>query len=267
MILEEPKKTIIIAQKMSMNRTSNYHFFDMTRGVVSTKLSKKAGNYLGKLRAKNTNRTAYTLLNHNQDKEEIAAVLFERPSLMDTWMDGNQPRKMKVLLPQLDGDSMPMASRVDDGTFVCESGQMSTPTPSGRTRSPSFGATLYSNFTSSNNNSNTNDAAASGGDKETGSSSMIRILEDVDDVKRPLPQQFRICHTKEPTFVNGNYRLNFHGRVTVPSVKNFQIVSEFDVDDVVCQFGKVDNDVFHLDYKAPLNAFQAFALALCQFNL
>jgi hypothetical protein len=269
MILEEPKKTIIIAQKMSLNRTSNYHFFDMTRGVVSTKLSKKAGNYLGKLRAKNSNRTAYTLLNHNQDKEEVAAVLFERPSLMDTWMDGNQPRKMKVLLPQLDSDSMPMASRVDDGTFASEFGQISTPTPSGRTRSPSFGASLYNNFTSSNNSNNNgaNNDAATSTDKETGSSSMIRILEDVDDVKRPLPHQYRICQTKEPTFVNGNYRLNFHGRVTVPSVKNFQIVSEFDVDDVVCQFGKVDNDVFHLDYKAPLNAFQAFALALCQFNL
>ena len=119
---------------------------------------------------------------------------------------------------------------------------------------------------SNNNNSSKNDGGEAP-EKDTGSSSMIRILEDVEDAKRPLPRQYRIFQTKEPTFVNGNYRLNFHGRVTVPSVKNFQIVSEYDIDDVVCQFGKVDNDVFHLDYKAPLNAFQAFALALCQFNL
>eukprot|EP01033_Poteriospumella_lacustris_P001848 gene1848-1342_t len=283
MILEEPKKTIIVAQKMSLNRTSNYHFFDMTRGVVSTKLSKKAGNYLGKLRAKNTNRTAYSLLNHNQDKEEVAAVLFERPSLMDTWMDGNQPRKMKVLLPQLDSDNMPVASKVDDPTTAAADGSGgggSTPSANsgGRMRSPSFGSTFYSNFTSSNSannvsssSSNNNNSSKNDGgeapEKDTGSSSMIRILEDVEDAKRPLPRQYRIFQTKEPTFVNGNYRLNFHGRVTVPSVKNFQIVSEYDIDDVVCQFGKVDNDVFHLDYKAPLNAFQAFALALCQFNL
>lgn len=286
MILEEPRKTIIIAQKMSLNRTSNYHFFDMTRGVVSTKLSKKAGNYLGKLRAKNTNRTAYTLLNHNQDKEEVAAVLFERPSLMDTWMDGNQPRKMKVLLPMLDSDSMPLPSKVDDPAHGGDISGINSPNynsnnnisnagpnSGGRMRSPSFGSTFYSNLTSNNTNNNSNSSnnnnnkEDNSSEKETGSSSMIRILEDVEDTKRPLPHQYRVFQTKEPTFVNGNYRLNFHGRVTVPSVKNFQIVSEFDVDEVVCQFGKVDNNVFHLDYKAPLNAFQAFALALCQFNL
>ena len=61
-------------------------------------------------------------------------------------------------------------------------------------------------------------------------------------------------------------RLNFRGRVTVPSVKNFQLVGE-DASEVLCQFGKVGDDRFHLDYKEPLNAVQAFALALCQFNL
>lgn len=45
--------------------------------------------------------------------------------------------------------------------------------------------------------------------------------------------------TREPTFANGNYRLNFHGRVTVPSVKNFQLVSPHDDGHTVCQFGKV----------------------------
>lgn len=228
--LEDPRKTLIVAQKMGLNRTSNYHFFDMTRGLAGSKLSKKAGNYLGKLRAKNTNRTAYTLLNHNQDKEEIAAVLFERPSLIDTWMDGNQPRKMRVLLPMLDDDGMPLPSRVDDN---------------------STGRTTKQQTNSKNSNG----------------SNMIEVLEEVEETKRCLPREYRIYQTKEPTFINGNYRLNFHGRVTVPSVKNFQIVSEYDVEDVVCQFGKVDGDLFHLDYKAPLNAFQAFALALCQFNL
>ena len=65
---------------------------------------------------------------------------------------------------------------------------------------------------------------------------------------------------------NGNYRLNFHGRVTVPSVKNFQLVDPRDVNDVICQFGKVDDDRFHLDFKGPLNAYQAFCIALAQFS-
>jgi hypothetical protein len=45
--------------------------------------------------------------------------------------------------------------------------------------------------------------------------------------------------SKDPVYENGNYRLNFNGRVSVPSVKNFQIVSAERIDDVLCQFGKV----------------------------
>lgn len=71
---------------------------------------------------------------------------------------------------------------------------------------------------------------------------------------------------KEPVYENRHYRLNFHGRVTVPSVKNFQLVDPADIDEVICQFGKVDDDRFHLDFKGPLNAFQAFCVALSQFN-
>jgi len=100
-----------------------------------------------------------------------------------------------------------------------------------------------------------------------GKESMFDVLQAVEETTMALPDHYRVYQTKEPVFENGNYRLNFHGRVGMPSVKNFQIVSEYDIDDVVCQFGKVDQDVFHLDYKAPLNAIQAFSLALCQFNL
>ena len=61
--------------------------------------------------------------------------------------------------------------------------------------------------------------------------------------------------------------MNFKGRVSIPSVKNFQLVSPDDIDYIICQFGKVGEDRFHLDFRAPLNAFQAFGLALAQFNL
>ena len=94
-------------------------------------------------------------------------------------------------------------------------------------------------------------------------SSIIEILRASSSDR----QGAHIFQTKEPTFVNGNYRLDFHGRVSVASVKNFQLVGEEDLENVVCLFGKVDHDRFHLDFKTPFNAFQAFALALSQFNL
>ncbi|ONM39371.1 TUB-transcription factor 15 [Zea mays] len=69
--------------------------------------------------------------------------------------------------------------------------------------------------------------------------------------------------------------LNFHGRVTVASVKNFQLVtaagpsdptSNVDEETVLLQFGKVDDDIFTMDYRQPLSAFQAFAISLSSFG-
>ncbi|XP_010537729.1 PREDICTED: tubby-like F-box protein 7 [Tarenaya hassleriana] len=66
--------------------------------------------------------------------------------------------------------------------------------------------------------------------------------------------------------------LNFHGRVTVASVKNFQLVasqqagSKSSGNNVVLQFGKVGDEIFTMDYMQPLSAFQAFAICLTSFG-
>ncbi|XP_010276984.1 PREDICTED: tubby-like F-box protein 1 [Nelumbo nucifera] len=69
--------------------------------------------------------------------------------------------------------------------------------------------------------------------------------------------------------------LNFHGRVTVASVKNFQLVAAVDPsqpggkgdeETVLLQFGKVGDDIFTMDYRQPLSAFQAFAICLTSFG-
>lgn len=75
-------------------------------------------------------------------------------------------------------------------------------------------------------------------------------------------------HNKTPTWNDDtqSYVLNFHGRVTQASVKNFQIVHDSDVDYIVMQFGRVSEDVFTMDYRYPLCALQAFAIALSSFD-
>ncbi|KAE9611520.1 hypothetical protein Lal_00011635 [Lupinus albus] len=67
--------------------------------------------------------------------------------------------------------------------------------------------------------------------------------------------------------------LNFNGRVTVASVKNFQLVaspkngvSEQAQETVILQFGKVGKDVFTMDYQYPISAFEAFAICLSSFD-
>ncbi|XP_008237608.1 PREDICTED: tubby-like F-box protein 8 [Prunus mume] len=78
--------------------------------------------------------------------------------------------------------------------------------------------------------------------------------------------------------------LNFRGRVTVASVKNFQLMAatqsvagaptpsqppqptQSDHDKIILQFGKVGKDMFTMDYRYPLSAFQAFAICLSSFD-
>uniref|UniRef100_A0A8C7VTQ9 Tubby C-terminal domain-containing protein n=1 Tax=Oncorhynchus mykiss TaxID=8022 RepID=A0A8C7VTQ9_ONCMY len=63
-----------------------------------------------------------------------------------------------------------------------------------------------------------------------------------------------------------SYVLNFHGRVTQASVKNFQIVHPDNEDYIVMQFGRVAEDVFSMDYSFPMCPLQAFAITLSSFD-
>ena len=86
------------------------------------------------------------------------------------------------------------------------------------------------------------------------------------------------------------YCLNFNGRVTEASVKNFQLISEDNREYVVLQFGKVRSsqghdcgghqvndhchccdqqvgkDTFTMDFQWPMTAFQAFSICLSSFD-
>jgi tubby-related protein 1 len=64
----------------------------------------------------------------------------------------------------------------------------------------------------------------------------------------------------------GAYVLNFNGRVTMASVKNFQLVQPDDQDTVVLQFGRVGKDEFTMDFQWPMSPFQAFAITLSSFD-
>lgn len=87
----------------------------------------------------------------------------------------------------------------------------------------------------------------------------------IHSIRRKSQTAANLFSTKEPTFDNGHYRLNFNGRVTAASVKNMQLVDQHG--EIFVQFGKVGEHRFHLDYKEPFNALQAFAVALTAMDL
>lgn len=58
-------------------------------------------------------------------------------------------------------------------------------------------------------------------------------------------------HNKTPVWNDEtqSYVLNFHGRVTKASVKNFQLVHDSDADYIVMQFGRTADDIFTCDFR------------------
>ncbi|XP_049794830.1 tubby-related protein 4 [Schistocerca nitens] len=81
----------------------------------------------------------------------------------------------------------------------------------------------------------------------------------------PTPQSPRrrefVMHNKAPMWNESSqvYQLDFGGRVTQESAKNFQI--EFRGKQVM-QFGRIDGNAYTLDFQYPFSALQAFAVAL-----
>ena len=86
--------------------------------------------------------------------------------------------------------------------------------------------------------------------------------------RNPDSNEFVVLTNKEPTWNEQlrSYQLNFHGRVTKPSVKNFQLCDVRQPNRVVLQFGKVEDSKFNLDFQYPLTCFQAFAICLTSFD-
>lgn len=106
------------------------------------------------------------------------------------------------------------------------------------------------------------------------------LNEEEDNKTRPL-----VLKNKAPRWHEQLqcWCLNFRGRVTVASVKNFQLIASTeaspptapsasqpgpssDHDKIILQFGKVGKDMFTMDYRYPLSAFQAFAICLSSFD-
>ncbi|KAJ8641595.1 hypothetical protein MRB53_018289 [Persea americana] len=107
---------------------------------------------------------------------------------------------------------------------------------------------------------------------------IARDDDEEDGKERPL-----ILRNKAPRWHEQLqcWCLNFRGRVTVASVKNFQLIAATqpaagaptpsqptppEHDKIILQFGKVGKDMFTMDYRYPLSAFQAFAICLSSFD-
>jgi len=108
--------------------------------------------------------------------------------------------------------------------------------------------------------------------EQTGQREVFRPMDDEEKMlsrfKEDDTQGMVVMRNKPPKWNEQMqaYCLNFNGRVTHASVKNFQLVSEDNKDHVILQFGKVGNDTFTMDYQYPISALQAFSICLTSFD-
>jgi hypothetical protein len=89
-------------------------------------------------------------------------------------------------------------------------------------------------------------------------------IDKVKNKNSRYNKQF-ILHNKPPIWNETNqvYQLDFGGRVTQESAKNFQI--EFSGKQVM-QFGRIDSNAYTLDFEWPFTAVQAFSIALANIT-
>eukprot|EP00986_Skeletonema_menzelii_P017842 scaffold22492_cov138-Skeletonema_menzelii.AAC.3 len=193
----EGETVALIAQRKITSMTSNYRIFDALRGGENSKLSKKAGHYIGKLRRDKV--SCYTLYDSSREKRQLAAFVYDIPSLVSQVKEGQPPRKMQAVIPK------------------CSPQQ--------------GGEGQHSN----------------------------RLMEHLHNGTWQHHNLVAV-QTRPPSWNEGQYQLNFQGRV-----KNMQLENQ--MGQTFLQFGKVDDARFHLDFKAPFTALSAFAAALTQFDL
>ena len=64
----------------------------------------------------------------------------------------------------------------------------------------------------------------------------------------------------------GAYVLNFNGRVTMASIKNFQLVDPEEQDVVILQCGRIGKNEFTMDLQWPMTPLQAFAISMSSLD-
>ncbi|ROL52693.1 Tubby-related protein 3 [Anabarilius grahami] len=234
---EDGKKVFLLAgRKRKKSKTSNYLI-----SVDATDLSREGESFIGKLRSNlmgtkftvydngtNPSKTPGALLEETNTRQELAAICYETNVL-----GFKGPRKMTVIIPGMNMNFERVPVRPPCVSVSADSCQ----------------SNLHYER-------------------------RLRLMHECEQESLLSKWQNHSLenlielHNKAPVWNDDtqSYVLNFHGRVTQASVKNFQIVHDNDPDYIVMQFGRVAEDIFTLDFNYPMCALQAFAIGLSSFD-
>lgn len=190
-------------------------------------------------------------------EEECGAITYTANLL------GNRPRIMDVCIPSVS----------EDGTVSTE---WKAPDASTADNSSSGGggASAASNGSADNNNTMLNRFKTVQQQLDTPEDDDALLAGEVgpappretNNITPPVNRHGLMILQNRPPWWNmelGAFVLNFGGRVSVASVKNFQLCERDDRDYVMLQFGRIQGrHAFTMDFQHPLTPLQAFGIAI-----
>lgn len=206
--------------------------------IDEAKMKKNSAGYLGKLRSNFLGTEFYIYdggdnpkkaKNMEEARTQLGVVEYEKNVL-----GSKGPRRMKVLLPRIERDG---------SAFEWKSNDVRLP--------KSFHSPYYRKIIRSR-------TCSRQAPKRTSSSSSTSLPNGMNVnimlIKLIFPLEVQ-------AFV-----LNFNGRVDKASVKNFQLIDDFDDNKIYMQFGRIGKHKFNMDVAFPFSIFQAFSIALSSFD-
>ncbi|ORD98570.1 TULP3 [Hepatospora eriocheir] len=98
----------------------------------------------------------------------------------------------------------------------------------------------------------------------------LHVNYDLAFLKKDKPRSFNVqlghlnLENTQPIYNpdTNSYSLNFSGRVTIASVKNFQIIHKLDPTFITLTFGKENSNSYILDFTHPWSPIKAFCVGL-----
>lgn len=221
---------LMAAKKQANNKTSNYHVTLNDRDFA-----KESPDYLGKLRA-NFVGTEFQLFDHGSNSSNSSS---------SKGVDG------AGMLGLSSGPSNVGTPREELGVVVYAANVLGA-------RGPRKMQAFLPRV------SKVNDRAINWKEEED----LVEQDAMLERVRRGDTAKFHHFINKPPRWNDqvGAYVLNFMGRVTMASVKNFQLIEPEDHETVVLQFGRVGKHDFTMDVRWPFTPLQALGVVLSSFD-
>ncbi|GJU34270.1 tubby-like F-box protein 5 [Tanacetum coccineum] len=246
---DESDKLLLAAKKIRKATRTEFAI-----SLVADDFSRASSTYVGKLRS-NFLGTKFTIYD-SQPPSDAAVQPNNNRSSQRFNKKQVSPRKKY----SMDGNSIPISSIQEGG---------SAPTPKSFPLSFDDTHSLSALSFKSKDLNFTRSASSVSGPMSSVSGPISSVSGPISSVLGPICADSLMLKNKAPRWHEQLqcWCLNFKGRVTVASVKNFQLVASVDPshnvsaveqDKVILQFGKIGKDIFTMDYRYPLSAIPSF---------